>query len=121
MIIDNKGYLTKAAGNFAGRNARDSRKEIVNILQQKGLVEKIEENYVHNLSVCYRCETAIEPLISRQWFIDVNKKVIREGRSKKSIKEKAIEVVCDRKIEILPDRFNRRSQARRGSRSVTIK
>jgi valyl-tRNA synthetase len=72
-IINEDGNLTDAAGSFAGKNARDSRDEIVKRLQEKGLVDHIDEDYTHNLSVCYRCGHAVEPLPKIQWFIDVNK------------------------------------------------
>ncbi|MDO8621612.1 MAG: valine--tRNA ligase [bacterium] len=73
-IIDEDGKLTLAAGSFAGRNAREARVDIVAKLQEKGLVDRIDEQYTHNLSVCYRCETPVEPLPKLQWFVDVNKK-----------------------------------------------
>ena len=108
QIIGEDGTFTKIVGpKFAGKNARKSRDEIVKILEDKGLLEKVEENYVHNLSVCYRCGTPIEPLVSQQWFVDVNKPVIKDGKTKKSLKQKAIEVVRKEKIEIIPERFNK--------------
>ncbi|KKP38009.1 valine--tRNA ligase [Candidatus Wolfebacteria bacterium RIFOXYB2_FULL_49_7] len=107
QIIDEKGNLTSSAGEFAGKNAYEAREAIVEKLRKKGLVEKIDENYIHKLSVCYRCGSTIEPLVSKQWFIDVNKKVINEGKSKKSIKEKAVSVVKNGEIEIIPKRFNK--------------
>jgi valyl-tRNA synthetase len=72
-IIGEGGNLTDAAGSFAGKNAHEAREEIVAQLQKKGLVDHIDEEYIHNLSVCYRCGTAVEPLPKLQWFIDVNK------------------------------------------------
>lgn len=106
-IIGEDGLLTEKAGQFAGMQVRDARHEFVKILQKKGLVEKIDENYVHNVSVCYRCGTPIEPLVSKQWFIDVNKKVIPQGTKKISLKQASIDVVKKKKIEIVPERFNK--------------
>ncbi|KKR24898.1 MAG: valyl-tRNA synthetase, valyl-tRNA synthetase [Candidatus Peregrinibacteria bacterium GW2011_GWE2_39_6] len=65
-------------------------------------MDHIDENYIHNLSVCYRCGTPVEPLVSEQWFINVNKKV--RG---KSLKQRSIEVVKNGEIKILPDLFNK--------------
>lgn len=104
QIIDEKGNLTKAAGLLAGKNARAVREEIVQKLKEKDLVEKIDENYVHNISLCYRCDTPIEPLISRQWFISVDRKL---GKSKKTLKQMAIDVVKKEKIKILPKNFEK--------------
>ncbi|MBI4434489.1 class I tRNA ligase family protein [Candidatus Uhrbacteria bacterium] len=82
-IIDEGGKLTEAAGSFAGRNAREARADIVAALEKKGLVDHIDEQYTHNLSVCYRCETPVEPLPKLQWFVDVGKKF----RSRYSLSE----------------------------------
>lgn len=108
QIIDQEGNFTDAVGpEFKGKNSRQSRESIVKILEEKDLLVKVDENYVHNLSVCYRCGTPIEPLVSRQWFVDVQKKVIRDGKTKKSLKQKAAEVVKKGNITIIPDRFNK--------------
>lgn len=103
-IIDEQGNLTNAAGEFAGMNAKEARAKIIEKMQEKGLIEKIDENYSHNLSVCYRCDTAIEPLTSTQWFIDVDKKI--KGRNK-SLKQLSIEAVKSKKTEILPSKFEK--------------
>ena len=86
QIIDEKGNLTDAAGEFAGMNAHKAREKIVAKMLVKGLVERIDENYEHNLSVCYRCGTPIEPLVSRQWFIDVNHELRITNYEKSSVK-----------------------------------
>ncbi|MDP3971139.1 MAG: valine--tRNA ligase [bacterium] len=107
-IIDEDGNFTKAAGEFAGKNARESRDEIVARLQEKGLVDRIDEDYVHNLSICYRCDSAIEPLPKIQWFIDVNKKFKHHVSGKEvSLKQLMQEAVKSDDIQIIPDRFNK--------------
>ena len=103
-IIDEQGNLTDAAGEFAGMNAKEARSKIIEKMQEKDLIEKIDENYSHNLSVCYRCDTAIEPLTSTQWFIDVDKKI--PGRNK-SLKQLSIEAVKSKKTTILPEKFTK--------------
>lgn len=114
-IIDEDGNLTEAAGEFAGRNARETREEIVAILKKKGLVEKIDADYVHNLSLCYRCGTPIEPLPSLQWFIAVDKpfNIKHEtlakqfGKSKATLKELSLWAVRSGAITVIPERFNK--------------
>lgn len=105
-IIDQKGRMMNNCGKYTGMTTTECRKEILKDMDKIGLVEKIEE-YSHNLSVCYRCGTPIEPLVSRQWFINVDKPVISEGGKKKTIKEKAIEVVKDGQIQIVPSKFKK--------------
>jgi valyl-tRNA synthetase len=36
---------------------------------KKGLIEKIDENYIHRVGLCYKCKNPIEPLPLEQWFI----------------------------------------------------
>ena len=104
-IINEEGKLTVAAGELAGMPVVPARYKVVELLQKKGLVDHIDENYVHNLSVCYRCGGAVEPLVSKQWFIDVNKPVKKFNNQ--SIKERALAVVKSGEIEIIPDRFKK--------------
>ena len=127
-IIDEDGKLTQVAGTFAGKDARKSRDEIVAKLQAKGLVDHVDENYVHNLSVCYRCGTPVEPLPSKQWFVNVNAQFkvtasvipspvegshktqstkLKYPKSEASLKELAAWVVKSDRIEIIPDRFTK--------------
>ncbi len=105
-VIDEKGRMKNNCGKYAGMTTLECRKAMVRDMEKMGLIEKIED-FKHNLSVCYRCGSSIEPLISKQWFIDVDKPVIKDGGTKKSIKEKAIEVVEKGEIKILPSRFKK--------------
>ncbi|MFA6917325.1 MAG: valine--tRNA ligase [Candidatus Gracilibacteria bacterium] len=105
-VIDQKGRMMNNCGKYTGMTTLECRKAIMEDMEKMGLVEKIED-YTHNLSVCYRCGTPIEPLISRQWFINVDKPIIKDGKNKKTIKEKAIEVVKNGDIKIIPVKFKK--------------
>jgi len=104
QIIDKEGKLTIAAGPLAGLPVKEARQKVVRILEKKGLVEKIDEDYIHNLSVCYRCQTPIEPLVSEQWFVAVDKKI--PGKNK-TLKDLALKAVRSGDIEIVPKRFEK--------------
>ncbi len=104
-VISEDGKINDGFGDFSGLSAIEAREKIVNILKDKNLLEK-EENISNNLSTCYRCSTAIEPLPSKQWFISVDKKIDKLGG--KSLKEKAISAALDKEIEFIPERFNKR-------------
>ncbi|MDD2807333.1 MAG: valine--tRNA ligase [Patescibacteria group bacterium] len=104
-IIDEQGKLTAAAGTLAGLDVKTARQKVVEILQSKNLVDHIDENYTHNLSVCYRCGTAVEPLVSKQWFVNVNAPVKKfKGQS---LKERSLAVVRNNEIKIIPERFEK--------------
>ena len=74
QVIDQYGKLLSIAGEFEGMKITEAREKIVEKLEQKGLVEKIDEKYIHNIATAERTGAVIEPQIMRQWFIDVNKK-----------------------------------------------
>ena len=122
-VIDEDGNIRTGFGEFSGMNVNDAREKIVEKLHEAGLIEK-EEETENNLSVCYRCDTPVEPIPSLQWFIDVNRTVKsrqssgQEEKSKvksqntlsmkgKTLKEIATEVVKDGQIKIIPGRFEK--------------
>ncbi|MFZ5390777.1 MAG: class I tRNA ligase family protein, partial [Patescibacteria group bacterium] len=106
-IIGPDGKMTQAAGKFAGLPVKEARKAIVEELQGKGLVAKIDENYEHNLSICYRCSTPIEPMPLEQWFVAIDKEFITLNGEKTTLKQLALQPVNSGQIEIIPERFSK--------------
>lgn len=102
QIIDFFGKLLPTAGEFAGMKISDAREKIIEKLQSKGLVEKIED-YTHNVSTAERTGGVVEPQIKLQWFVDVSKKV-RDG---KSLKDLMLEAVESEKSAFLVDRYEK--------------
>ncbi len=96
QIIDLRGKLLPIAGKFAGMKISEARAKIVEKLKEKGLLVKIDESYKHNVRVCYKCETAIEPQIQDQWFVRMA-----------SLAEKALDSVKKGEIKFIPDRFEK--------------
>ncbi len=103
-VINEDGLIRPGFGAYSGLKTGEARELIVARLKEQGLMEK-EEDIINNLSVCYRCDSAIEPLPSKQWFIGVDKKLERLGG--KSLKEKALEATAQRDITFIPERFNK--------------
>lgn len=106
-IIGQDGRLTKNAGAFGGMKVGEARTAILEALTQKGLVERVDENYVHNLSVCYRCGTAVEPLPSEQWFVAVDKPFKLGWFKKSTLKQLSLEAVRSGGVTLVPDRFQK--------------
>ncbi|MDR3559141.1 MAG: valine--tRNA ligase [Candidatus Pacebacteria bacterium] len=104
-VIDENGKIKNNFGKFSGLAVVEAREMIVAELKKHALLEK-EEEIENNLSVCYRCGTAVEPLPSKQWFVAVDKKLKRLGN--KSLKEKALEAAKKKKIKFIPFRFTKR-------------
>ncbi len=86
--ITMQGRLTDGAGQFAGLKVVEARKQIVQFLKEKGLIEKIDEKYTHRIATCYRDHSVIEPMPLPQFFISVKpltKKAL-ESLDKKEVK-----------------------------------
>ncbi len=106
QVIGQDGRMTKEAGNYSGMKVKECRAQIILDLDAKGLLEKTEP-YHHSLTVCYRCGTPIEPLVSKQWFVDVHKKNVTWKGKKESLRDVATKVVKEGTIKIIPDRFEK--------------
>ncbi len=94
QVIGFDGKMNHFAGKFAGLYVKEARKAIVEEMQKKGLIEKIDEKYVTRLSLCYKCKGVLEPLPLEQWFIKV-----------KPLAKAAFDAVKKGKIKITPKSF----------------
>src|SRR3989344_1650979 len=69
-VIDRYGKLNEKCGKYAGMKIMEARAAVVKDLQEKGLIEKIDESYTHTIVVNYKSENDIlEPRIIPQWFV----------------------------------------------------
>jgi valyl-tRNA synthetase len=89
-VIGFDGRMTALAGKYAGLDRFECRKRIVEDMQALGLIDRIEP-YRHAVGVCYRCKTVVEPLVSKQWYVQV-----------KPLAEEALKAVRDGRIRIIP-------------------
>lgn len=94
-IMNNDATLNDNAGPYKGMDRFDARKKIVEDMQNLGLLDKVED-YSHSIGHCQRCQTLIEPLASKQWFVKMT-----------PLAEPAIKAVKDGRIKIIPDRFEK--------------
>ena len=115
QIIDLNGKLLPIAGEFEGMHINKARPLIVEKLKEKGLLNKVDENYINNIAINSRGGELIEPQIMEQWFIDVNKDFeikkskisgIKDGETV-SLKKLMRHVVETKQIEIIPERFEK--------------
>ena len=83
-IMNDDATLNEVCGKFAGMDRYAARDAVVKELEEMGALVKVEPT-VHNVGVCYRCGTTVEPLISDQWFVKMAPlakpaiKVVRDG------------------------------------------
>ena len=94
-IMDDGGVINENGYAYAGMDRDAARKKIVEDLEAQGLMEKIEP-YSHNVGCCYRCKSTVEPIVSKQWFVRMEK-----------LAAPAIKVVRERKIRFIPERFSK--------------
>ena len=115
QIINEKGLLLPIAGEFSGEHIKKARPRIVEKLKERGLLEKVEENYKNRIATNSRGGGTIEPQIKLQWFIDVNKPFtlkkskidgIKSG-DEVTLKTLMRVVVESSQIGIIPDHFKK--------------
>ena len=73
----------------------EARKAIVSDLEAEGFLVEIED-YSHNVGTCYRCNTTVEPRVSKQWFVKM-----------KGLAKPAIEAVKTGETKFVPEHFEK--------------
>jgi valyl-tRNA synthetase len=87
--------MNENAGKYVGLDRFDCRKAILADLERDGLLVKVEP-YTHSVGHCMRCQTIVEPIASKQWFITTQ-----------PLAQAAIKAVLDGHITIIPPRFTK--------------
>jgi valyl-tRNA synthetase len=96
------GTMNDEAGPYAGMDRFACRDAIVRDLDAQGFLVKTEP-YAHSVGHCDRCDAIVEPMISEQWFVAVNKE-FAPGRS---LAGEALKVVNDGLVQFVPERFTK--------------
>ncbi|MBQ9832397.1 MAG: valine--tRNA ligase [Clostridia bacterium] len=94
-IFTDDGKLNEHGGKYEGMDRFEFRKVFVEELKNAGALVKIEP-YKHNVGTCYRCHATVEPIVSKQWFVDM-----------KPLAKPAIEAVRSGDIKFVPERFDK--------------
>ncbi|MDE2590487.1 MAG: class I tRNA ligase family protein, partial [Patescibacteria group bacterium] len=71
QVIGFDGKMNHYAGEFAGLYVKQARAAVVERMKEMGILEKVDENYVSRIGVCYKCKTVLEPLPLEQWYVKV--------------------------------------------------
>ncbi|MGE5392477.1 MAG: valine--tRNA ligase [Candidatus Saccharibacteria bacterium] len=110
-VIDKYGRLDlsafgnqESASRYHGLKVKDAREKVVQDLIDQGLMEKIDEHYKHNVQLCYKCGTVIEPIIVPQWYVAMTKPL---PDSRPSLRDMAVKAVLDKDVVILPDHYEK--------------
>ncbi len=96
VVIDEQARMTgPIPEKYIGMDRFACRREVLNDLRALGLIEK-EEEYTHNVGHCQRCETVVEPNISKQWFLKTAE-----------LAPPAVKAVADNEIVFIPDKWKK--------------
>ena len=94
QVIGKDGRMTDKAQELAGVKVAEAKEQVVKKLTELNVIAKIED-YTHQVPVCERCKTTIEPLISEEWFVKMT-----------DLAQKAVQAIQANQINFLPDNYN---------------
>ena len=94
-ILNPDGTLNENAGPYRGSNVMAARKRVVTDLESLGLVEQIEDREI-DLAHSDRSKTPIEPYLTDQWFVKMDR-----------LAQSAMDAVSDGRVKITPARYGR--------------
>ena len=94
-VMNEDGTMNDKCGKYAGMDRYECRKAIIDDLKEEGFLIKIKE-HDHAVGTCYRCHTTIEPRLSEQWFVKMDK-----------LAEPAIKILNDKELQFVPDKFDK--------------
>lgn len=95
VVIDQYGKMNENAGKYNGMDRFECRKQVIEDLKGTEYFDH-EEDYTNAVGHCYRCHTAIEPRVSKQWFVRME-----------PLAKPALEAVQNSDIRFVPDRFEK--------------
>ena len=100
------GKMLEVAGDCAGMEVEKARTKAAEIMRQKNLLLGADAKYSHRVPKCYRSQCTIEPMVSPQWFVAVEKEFDHFGQ-KTTLKKILQDAVRQNAVEILPARFEK--------------
>jgi valyl-tRNA synthetase len=92
-ILNTDGTMNASAGPYENLTIKQTRKRVVEDLDQLDLLEKVEEREIE-LPHSDRSKTPIEPFLADQWFVRMN-----------DLAQSAMDAVSDGRVQIFPDRY----------------
>lgn len=102
------GRINANGGRFAEMDRDTARREVVAALEDRGLIEKIED-YEHDVGHSDRSKTPIEPYLSEQWFVrmgDVEGGVkLADGSTASGLAQAAMDAVTSGRVRVFPERY----------------
>ena len=94
-IMNPDATLNDAAGIYKGLDRFEARRKIIAELEDRRLLLETKE-HMHAVGHCYRCQTVVEPYLSKQWFVRM-----------KPLAKPAIAAVTEGRTEFRPARWSK--------------
>ena len=88
VIMNEHGVMDGTGTEFDGMDRFDARIAVVAKLREMGRIVAEKRPYMHAVGHCSRCDTTVEPRLSKQWFVKVESlakaagDAVRDGRVK---------------------------------------
>lgn len=88
VILNPEALIADTGTPFDGLDRFDARKAVVEALRAQGRIVAEKRPYIHSVGHCQRCDTTVEPRLSKQWFVKVAPlakvagDAVREGKVK---------------------------------------
>ncbi|MBA2363171.1 MAG: valine--tRNA ligase, partial [Chloroflexia bacterium] len=92
-VMNLDATMGENAGMFVGQDRYEARENVVTRLRDEGYLVGVEE-HTHAVGRCDRCKTVVEPLISKQWFMQMA-----------PLKAPAGEAARDGRVRFVPERY----------------
>ena len=92
-IFDETAHVVEGYGEFSGMGRDECRQAVVAWFEEHGLLDHVDDHH-HSVMHCYRCDSTLEPWLSEQWFVAVDK-----------LKGPATETVTSGKVTFHPSRW----------------
>ena len=87
-VMDSLGVIANTGTVFDGMDRFEARTKVVEALKADGRIVAEKRPYMHSVGHCSRCDTTVEPRLSKQWFVKVAPlakaagDAVRDGRVK---------------------------------------
>jgi valyl-tRNA synthetase len=94
-VMHPDGKINEQGGPYKGMDRFAARKKVIEDLEAQNLFVK-RDSHSHAVGHCYRCDTVVEPYLSKQWFVKM-----------KSLAEKALKAHREGKTVFYPDRWTK--------------
>jgi valyl-tRNA synthetase len=107
VVIDRYGCMNDKTGPYQGLKVAEARAKVVADMVAKGLLDEkdTDKNYKHNVAVCYKCGSLIEPtLMDNQWFVKTADTPKSRGLS---LRDLAVKAVQEGQVKFIPARFEK--------------